>query len=71
MAFIIPYYKDGLEKTRTSDLTAYQACALTQLSYKPLCFAQNVYYNIFGEKSRVFRGFLHLFYFSDNRLSVH
>ena len=25
-----------------------------RLSYKPLCFAQNVYYNIFGEKSRVF-----------------
>ena len=25
-----------------------------RLSYKPLSFAQNVYYNIFGEKSRVF-----------------
>ena len=31
------------------------ACFLRDTSgYKPLCFAQNVYYNIFGEKSRVF-----------------
>ena len=28
-----------------------------RLSYKPLCFSQNVYYNIFCRKSRVFYSF--------------